>query len=443
MTDQIYFHYYVSLDCISVVILVQDIANFNWQYCTKYVDNILFRAKIIGMSRKNCVYCNKEITDRSREHVIHNALGGLYESTDVCCPECNNYVSRYIDAPFTKIFNPIIGRIQNFSKTNKTALPPCSGIIEYNGKKYNDAIIKGDKVVGCASLSQELRSDISKLTLPIVGYNFNVTNKEFEMGMSKIAFNYALDKGMDLDLLKHGLKVQSSPIGVSGIEVSYPLIPFCPMNTVDSYLELETPMELYHHMILFNQGQTLWCYIDLFNTFQYYVLLTDKLPKGTRIFDDYVQTVQKLDRTMPDLSGVYRPKDIMIYAQQYKVEPCMDMTEFARRIQNAISTKSQKSTLQKVIGPKTINMAIPCFMECRDDAELMRMMTHSVNLYMDEHDQLRTEAFRTVTPATDGTLLSYPYTINATCGQDQTALKMYTTAKFNRLNTYLCQQKTK
>ena len=42
--------------------------------------------------RDNCVYCGQPIIKRSREHIIQNALGGLYESEDICCDECNNCV---------------------------------------------------------------------------------------------------------------------------------------------------------------------------------------------------------------------------------------------------------------------------------------------------------------------------------------------------------------
>ena len=153
------------------------------------------------MTRQNCVYCGKEITQRSREHVIQNALGGLYESTDICCPQCNNYISKYIDAPFTKIFNPIISKIDNFSKTNNTkSLPPCTGKVLYQGNLYN-ANIKGGRVVGCPELSRLLRCDATKLPLQIMSYDFNLNNSEFQNGMAKIAFNYAIDRGIDFNVL--------------------------------------------------------------------------------------------------------------------------------------------------------------------------------------------------------------------------------------------------
>lgn len=68
----------------------------------------------------NCVYCGNPIIVESREHIIQNAIGGLEESTDICCPKCNNYISRFIDKPFVTTFNPIIARIDSFAKTNKS-----------------------------------------------------------------------------------------------------------------------------------------------------------------------------------------------------------------------------------------------------------------------------------------------------------------------------------
>ena len=43
--------------------------------------------------REKCVYCGKVIVTRSKEHIIQNAIGGLYESEDICCDKCNNYLS--------------------------------------------------------------------------------------------------------------------------------------------------------------------------------------------------------------------------------------------------------------------------------------------------------------------------------------------------------------
>lgn len=393
------------------------------------------------MSRQNCVYCGKEITTRSSEHVIQNALGGLYESEDICCPECNNYISRCIDAPFTKIFNPIIGKIDNFSKTNNPkSMPSCTGKVLYNNKIYN-AFIKNGKVVGCPDLSRELKTDISKLPLQIVAYDFKLDNEIFHTGMAKIAFNYALDKGIDLDTLKHGLNIEKTANDIQKISFTYPMIPFCPLNPVDYYIELETDFNLYHNMILFSQESTLWCYIDLFNTFQYYVLLSDNLPQGINVYDNYAQTLQKIDRTDPELD-IYRPKDILIYAQQYGVEPCLDKAEFSRRIKNAIAKKSQKKALESIISDKMAAMPIDYSLRIAQDPKKLLPFAHSMRLYFDDNDKLRTENFRTITTDVQGYVVPYPYAINTVLRQDQTPLRSYTMSKFNRLTNFL-NQKTK
>lgn len=393
------------------------------------------------MARQNCVYCGKEITTRSSEHVIQNALGGLYESEDICCPECNNYISRCIDAPFTTIFNPIISKIDNFSKTNNPkSMPSCTGKVVYNNKMY-DAFIKGGKVVGCPDLSRELKANISKLPLQIVAYDFKLDNEIFHTGMAKIAFNYALDKGIDLDILKHGLNVEKTGDEIQKISFSYPMIPFCPLNPVDYYIELETGFDLYHDMILFSQENTLWCYIDLFNTFQYYVLLSDNLPQGINVYDNYAQTLQKIDRTEPELD-IYRPKDILIYAQQYGVEPCLDKAEFSRRIKNAIAKKSQKKALESIISDKMAAMPIDYSLKIAQDPKKLLPFAHSMQLYFDDNDKLRTGNFRTITTDVQGYVAPYPYAINTVLRQDQTPLRSYTISKFNRLTNFL-NQKTK
>ncbi|MFQ6702983.1 MAG: HNH endonuclease [Alphaproteobacteria bacterium] len=393
------------------------------------------------MSRTNCVYCNKEITTRSREHVIQNALGGLYESEDICCPECNNYISRHIDVPFTTIFNPILGNIDNLGKTNnKNSTPIYTGTVSYQGAQYS-ASFKGGKITSCPDLSRKLRCDISKLPLDVVSYNFDLKNDSFQTGMAKIAFNYALDQGVDLDVLKHGLNVVKNGSDISKIEYNYPMIPFCPMNAVDMYLETGTPTELYHNMILFSQHNRLWCYIDLFNTFQYYVLLSDALPQGTQIYNSYMQTLQKLDRAEPDVE-IFRPKDAMIYAAQYGVEPCMDAQEMQRRIRNAIARKSQKQSMQKIIGRKIECLSIDKVLCNLQSPSQFMQFARAMPLYFDEDDMLRQETFRIVTPNSDVTqIIPYPDAILSAFNSDKSALATYTTAKFNKLNNFLIKSK--
>ena len=392
------------------------------------------------MTRKNCVYCGKEITQRSSEHIIQNALGGVYESEDICCPECNNAVSRYVDAPFTKIFNPIIGGIKNFSKTNNPkSLQPCTGTVLYQDKTYH-ANIKAGKVVACPDLSRQLRCDATKLPLKIISYDFNLENAAFQTGMGKIAFNYALDRGIDLSVLKHGMHVQKSGNDVTGISFNYEMFPFCALNPLDLRLELHTPFSPYHCLILFEQNSKLWCYIDLFNTFQYYVLLSDKMSALNKVHGVAAQTVQKIDRTVPDLDA-QRPKDLLIFAQQYGVRSFTDAADLAQKIKVAIARKSQKTDLNDIIAPRVKSVSYDYFLDPNTDKRDLPLFGQSMRLYFNEFDRLNTNTFRTMTTCSNvNNVFSYPEAVLSVSQNNEVYFRRYALAKFKTLNYFLTQQ---
>ncbi len=405
------------------------------------------------MSRSHCIYCNKEITTRSSEHVIQNALGGLLESEDICCPECNNLVSRQIDLPFTTIFNPILGNIRNLAKSNKkNSTPSYTGTVHYQGEFYK-ADIKAGKVVCCQELNKKLKTNAAKLPLDIVSFDFNLDNNVFKNGMAKIAFNYALAKNVNFDLIKDRLHITKSDDNISNITYNYPLVPFMPLNPLDEYLELGTQTELYHNMILFSQGNTLWCYIDLFNTFQYYVMLSDKVPQNTHIYENYMQSIRKIDRTEPTLH-IRKPKDIITYAQIYGVEPCMDLNEFQKRVNRAIMLKSLKEPMGNFIYDKINTIPLEYYLEI-SQTPLLSHLAQSMQLYIDTHsvldeigdecetiEQLNERNFRTVTinPNTN-TVMSYPEAMIYCTHNNENAIRQYTMQKFQKLTQHLLEKK--
>ena len=387
--------------------------------------------------RKNCVYCGKLITTRSREHIIQNALGGLYESEDICCPECNNYISKYIDVPFTKTFNPIISRIENFTKTNnKKSQPVCTGKARYNGTLY-DVHIKGGKVVACPLLSKELKCDISKLSLEIVAYDFSIEHSTFMNGICKIAFNFALKKGIDLTNLIKGLEVKSVNDKIEDISFKYTVIPFVPLNPLDKHIELNTDMELYHNLILFSQGNMLWCYVDLFNTFQFYVLLCDSWDERISVHETYLQLLQKLDRSIPELY-IRKPKHILTYAMFYNIKPCMDLDEFKKRIEEVIKKESQKKSISDVLSAKMNHGYLIADELKQMSREEMEFHLKPILLYSDEEDHLQEENFRKVTLSGKGMdIVSYPLFVQLLMSKGKIDARSYTRAKFDRLNRFL------
>lgn len=387
--------------------------------------------------RENCVYCGKLIIKRSREHIIQNALGGLYESEDICCPECNNYISKYIDAPFTKTFNPIISRIDNFTKTNnKKSQPLCTGKAIYNETIYNVSI-KRSKVVACPELSRQLKCDISKLNFEIVAYDFPIDNTAFKNGMLKIAFNFALDKGIDIDILLNGVKIETRDNKMDSISFEYPLIPFVPLNPLDKHIELNTDIELYHNLILFSQENRLWCYIDLFNTFQYYVLLSEEWYENVSIHETYLQLLQKIDRTIPKLH-IRKPKHILTYAMLYNIEPCLDLDVFRKRVTEAIQKESLKKSMSDIVSPKIRSKYLTPenLTQTSQDELFFRLMSFLV--YSNEDDSLNESNYRIVTPTgNDHEIVSYPLFISMLIRDGIIDVCSYRYGKFERLNKLL------
>ena len=394
-----------------------------------------------NVSLKNCVYCNKLLEIKSNEHIIQNALGGLEASTDICCPECNNYINKHIDVPFVTTFNPIIANINNFAKTNKkSSSPSYSGKAIYNGKEYS-VILKNGQVVACPELSKKLHCDISKLKFNIISYDFNVNNESFNEGTSKIAFNFALSKGIPFDYIKNGVYIEKENDKITNIKFQYQLIPFVPLNAIDDYIELESELLLYHNLILFSQGSNLWCYVDLFNTFQYYVLLTDKWPKGKEISEIYFQQIQKLDRTIPEINR-WRPKYGLIYADKYKITPSSDKNIMQQRIASAIRKESLKKDMTEVISQKLKSNYMLNYIRDDFSFEVRKMYGLSLLLYFDENDKLIENRFRRVTLGReDFDMVSYPLLLTRLLQSNSINVRNYTFAKFERLNCFLCKNK--
>lgn len=388
----------------------------------------------------NCVYCGEPITVESREHIIQNAIGGLEESTDICCSICNNYISKYIDKPFVTTFNPIIARINNFAKTNnKKSSPSYSGKAIYNGNEYS-VLFKNGQVVACPELSKQLHCDISKLDFEIVSYDFIIDNETFIKGVSKIAFNYALSKGIQFDTIKDGLIVEKDENSITNISFKYQVIPFVPLNPMDSYIELETKLLLYHNLILFSQENNLWCYVDLFNTFQYYICLTDKWPKDQKVSESYFQQLQKLDRTIPKIER-WRPKYGLIYADLYEVAPSPDKIVMQKRITSAIQKESLKKDMAKVLSQKLGTDYMLNYIRDDISEDERRKYGLSLLLYFDENDDLIEDRFRKVTLGEkEFDMVSYPLLINNLMMANCIDARQYTFAKFERLNYFLCNE---
>ena len=328
-----------------------------------------------------CYVCNREMLDMSTdsslcrahgEHIIHNGIRGKLISRAILCEECGGAYSKD-DANFCKIFAPFVVALSDrmipadHGKTDgntlKGSIFKTSDVKEgdegievtakngevipvqpfytiegnkidvYAGKKrikdYLKVLTKelADKGDNIANYTIEQHTDIHNLGYLAYYFskgNVNV-NEDFKKGMVKIATEYALHCGIGRELLTEVISIDDKGKAMIDYDKAK-LIPFIPTTLFDILYEdhryLFEDGYPSHMLKLFtskyNDGKTrLYCYLDLFSTFQYYVLLNDDY-EGEEICETYAQRlIPKGQR--PDVSD-YSPKDLSIVIQEYKID---------------------------------------------------------------------------------------------------------------------------
>ena len=328
-----------------------------------------------------CYVCNKEIMDKPTsasyckahgEHIIHNGIRGKLISRTILCEECGGSYSKD-DANFCKIFAPFIvalndrmipadhGKPDRYTLKGSLFKTPDINegdngidVTAKNGKVIPIQpyyTIEGDKIDVYAGekrikdylkvLAKELKDngdDIDHYTIEQhtdihnQGYlayyfskgndNFNV---DFKKGMVKIATEYAIHCGIGREVLTEVISIDDKGKGTIDYDKAK-LTPFIPTTLFDilyeDYRYLFEDGYPSHMLKLFtskyNDGKTrLYCYLDLFSTFQYYVLLNDDY-KGEEISKTYAQRLIP-KRLRPDVSN-YSTKDLSIVVQEYKID---------------------------------------------------------------------------------------------------------------------------
>lgn len=387
-----------------------------------------------------CVYCGVDLSNIiSKEHIIQNALGGLYESKTICCSDCNNRISKIIDKPFVDIFAPLISNIHNLRKThNLNSKPSYYGVGIYDNKKYS-IYLKGNKVVACPDLCKKLKCDISKIKFTNIYYNFNIDDKAFKQGIKKIAFNFAVEKQIPISLLKENVKIKTSDNNIEDIVFDYKIIPFLPLNPIDEQIELNSNFELYHNLILFNEKNLLWCYVDLFNTFQYYVLLSENWEPDNIIYESYLQLLQVPNHIYPEFEK-YNLKELYSLLSIYNinVQGENSIDKVRQKIYEKIRKKSSVIKMEDFISKKlNENNKL---LEKEDIKFSKRLVTYinNLQLYFDENDILNECVFRKLTiDENTNKIAFYPELIYKIICKNCDKIKLYTHAKFYRLTKFI------
>ncbi len=326
-----------------------------------------------GTSTKNPALFPEKPKFIHGEHVIQDSLYGRLKSNTILCESCGSRLAREVDSDFGKIFQSIseqFAHILASTEKNNNYEPSLKGhVILKDGRKvpvfikggvinpqrpFYDQPVDGEvKVYGETKTAKnyvnfakaELRKqghDIDKLKFIIVsnlqdnaelGINFSEGIDNFDhklkMGFIKIATGFAMMNDVDrnetpntIDPVKNTLKYTDE------------VLPYAPCEIFEMVydqqriaLEPEFPN---HTLILyvddFAEEKKLICYVDLFSTFAFYVVLNDDY-KGKDVHAVYQQSITKMEK--PEINVInHSPKKLLIVEQflGIKAEETQGMT---------------------------------------------------------------------------------------------------------------------
>ncbi len=268
---------------------------------------------------KQCYICGCELNNnnRSEEHVIHNALGGMLKTFNILCGKHNKELNDDIDSNFINIFKPIYERMKikrdrrgNKNRSisgkhletnrdvcvNEDKVFPIKPLWDANNK----IIYAKDERTGQDYLKKlhkdgvidELIIEKSKVCSDLPGniqFGFNLENRYFKRGIAKIAVGFASICGIERELIKvidsEKCKIVEKPI----------VIPFIPCSTMNNCLYLGTESFYSMHILcIYNNKEmnVLYCYIELFSTFKYIVILNENY-KSNDICKRYFYDISK------------------------------------------------------------------------------------------------------------------------------------------------------
>jgi hypothetical protein len=259
-----------------------------------------------------CYLTGIEITEdnKSLEHILPNALGGQLKSRSVLCSVANLKLSELIDTPFNKIFEGtyrrlplekdrestwgIVGTHQKYNEEiifkdnkcfpRKPIFDKERNVLYAQSEKIGLGYIEHLKKKGEIDQNQKIKiwTDLSGE----ISFDFKLDNKIFPLGFAKIAAGFATLKGVERNNLK-GI-IDSSK---NEFKNEIALIPFFPITPQDVIFEKDTHKSVNYplHSIVLKGNKAdkvLYCYIELFSTFQYIVILDDDY-NGNDIYYNY------------------------------------------------------------------------------------------------------------------------------------------------------------
>lgn len=358
------------------------------------------------------------------EHIIHNALHGRLTSSRILCQACGANFGHAADSDFVSLLTPLTARLKEVllpKQHGKNTTATLQGVLYEGGDpmKERRVEIRG-RVVTPKDPYHTLDTSVNVVTIyaslarakhykkvvinELIAQGLNPDDFEFRfvedlrdqgtlgvfftegvhnfnerwhLGFNKIALGFAMYAGVDRTQVPRALRLDDT--GRGHLVATQNLCPFYPFGTLDKLLELRRPrVEDYypsHTLILFTQrrqdgGQVLCCYVDLFSTFQYYVLLNDHY-EGAPIYKSYHQATTKSVPEQVDLRHI-RYKFWNVVAEQFGIDTSKfagsGMEAYRAFLQRSIDTYQFKPQLTLPVElEKMIERLQPLLLVPQDD----------------------------------------------------------------------------
>lgn len=425
-----------------------------------------------------CYVCGREMVEGTEcrshdEHIIPNALGGHLTSNFILCKMCGGNYSRG-DRSFVDLFGGFVHNMEHrmlFDRGHSGALVKGSYFdgddkifinVNKDGATPQQPIVKEDfdrvTIMANKTVAGQMRKKYEKEGKKVetvenlyglLALNFSEGNADFndqfKEGFVKMAVEFALHKGIGREQLDVALTINED----GSSKVNFDSIPVFPFVSMDRYsdvferhrFDLE---KLYpsHTLMLFNEGGYMFCYIDLFSTFQYYVML-GKNYKERDVYHVYYQPLfaqrdpHKYSRDevegmrMSELHAVVCELGI-----DYNDKPLDTIYDEVVEVSNKQSISRAYNDLRKAIPDCESVIATLAMETYQDDEEGGELPQDIIDEIIENG---KPDGYRRVlSKIVDGKMqhFSYPLQCNWLVVDDADYLRDYTNMKYHQLEEY-------
>jgi len=315
---------------------------------------------------EKCYLCDQPFDSekvlKHDEHIIQDSLGGSLIGDEILCASCGSKLGNRVDGPFVAALAPL---------TVLLDLPRGAGA---NARAETRLIPNEDEAASLAAVTFWLANDFtvmpsrplmvtsdSKKTVTIIGSTLDQA-KQFSnspavktalslgyalelcanaapyaqslllsvspgsmdvlRGVLKIALDFANHSGVPREVFKHLLADRDLTNAEELLRSS--VFPYYPTTDAERFFETEkhTHEDWFptHHIYIFCHDRNLYCYVELFGTIQYYVLLSAEYD-GPPIETKFVQKAERWNFNA-DTFTAKDPKDLCILAGEFGVDMC-------------------------------------------------------------------------------------------------------------------------